>query len=325
VEEVDQSLRSLQPRQGAVHDDPIQTPVPEPDTLPNDLGHSIHGTPSLGDALPVSTSRIIASSGSPVDFPSGFQVHLARFGRGLPEWLMRTEYSRDEMIVILRDHITTVMEHYRGKVDRWVVVNEAMSPSGFWPRDTFFQRIGPDYVEIAFRIARETDPGVGLIYNDNNAIGNRTADHVFNLAKGLKEQGLIDGVGMQMHFRIQDAIGPDWQPVVPNKDVMLAEMRRYADLGLAVEITELDVNVFGAPIPPSEKMQRQAQAYADVLAAALESGACRLLTMFGFVDRFSWLLTRDDLKGTSEAPCIFDDDYRPKPAFFALRDTLAQT
>jgi len=128
---------------------------------------------------------------------------------------------------------------------------------------------------------------------------------------------------MQMHFRIRDALGPDWQPVAPSKDVMLAEMGRYADLGLFVEVTELDVNVFGAPISPAEKLQRQAQAYSDVLSAAMESGAYRRITMLGFVDRFSWLLTRDDLKGTSEAPCILDDDYQPKPAYFALRDALA--
>lgn len=84
-----------------------------------------------------------------------------------------------------------------------------------------------------------------------------------------------------------------------------------------------DVNVFGAPISVEEKLQRQAQVYADVLSAALKSGACRRFTMHGFVDPFSWLLARDDLKVVSEAPCIFDGDYQPKPAFFALRETLA--
>ena len=78
VEEVDQLLRSLQPRQVAVQDDPIETRVLELDTLPKDLRQSIHGTPSLARCTPASTPGIIASSGSPVDSPAGFQVHLAR-------------------------------------------------------------------------------------------------------------------------------------------------------------------------------------------------------------------------------------------------------
>lgn len=258
-----------------------------------------------------------------IDAIAGHLLWHADFGRGLPDWLTSASFSRDETISIIREHITAVMNHYRGKVSRWSVVNEGMSPDGFWPRDPFSQRIGPDYVDLAFQMAREADPNVELIYNETNAVGNKKADRVFELVKRLKGAGLIDGVGMQMHVKIPGATGPNWTEVAPSQDVLLAEMSRIRDLGLSVEITELDVNVFGAPISVEEKLQRQARVYADVLSAALKSGACRRFTMHGFVDPFSWLLARDDLKVVSEAPCIFDGDYQPKPAFFALRETLA--
>lgn len=238
----------------------------------------------------------------------------------LPDWLLSGGLSRDQAIAVMRDHITTVLGRYRGKVPRWVVVNEAVSLAGpnppAWHTDYWDRTIGQDYIELAFRAAREADPNVELIYNDfNNETLGPKSDAVYALATRLRDIGVLDGVGMQMHL---DAKRP------LDIDSITANMKRFGDLGLSVNVTELDVNIAGLPGSPEEKLQKQAGIYADVLQAALRSGACRHLTIFGTVDRFSGWVMRKDTQASYEAPLIFSDDYQPKPAYFAMRDALAR-
>jgi endo-1,4-beta-xylanase len=253
--------------------------------------------------------------------------HLVYYFPGSPEhlpgWLRDGSFARDEMLAIMREQIVAILEHYRETVPRWVVVNEAANVADFRQGDFWHQRIGPEYVEEAFRTARQAAPEAVLFYNDNYPIPGSQTDRIFNLVADLKAKGLIDGVGIQMHVKIGGAVGPPWQADAPTRDALLAEMRRLGDLGLAVEITELDVNVFGGPLSMEEKLQRQGQAYADIVRAALESGVCRRITTFGFVDPFSWLFSTPELQSVSEAPLLFDEAYQAKPAFFALRDALA--
>jgi GH35 family endo-1,4-beta-xylanase len=125
-----------------------------------------------------------------------------------------------------------------------------------------------------------------------------------------------------MHAKIRDAVGPPWQPVMPDPAALLAEMRRLRDPGLFVELTEMDANAFGAPLPTEERLQRQAQAHADRVRVALQSGACRRFTTLGFVDPRSWLLARPNLRDISEALLLVDEDEQPKPAVHAHRDIL---
>ena len=112
-----------------------------------------------------------------------------------PTWLTSVPYSRDQLIGILHEHIQTVVGHFRGKVAQWDVVNEGIG--GFW-----WDHIGPEYIDMAFRWAHEADPAAKLFYNDFGAEGlGGKSDQVYALVRGLKQRGVpIDGVGLESHF-----------------------------------------------------------------------------------------------------------------------------
>lgn len=249
------------------------------------------------------------------------QAHhlLWGFEYALPKWLLNGNYTRDQLLQLIHDHISTVVGHFKGRVNEWTVVNEA-----FGGNDQFWgPRIGPEYIELAFRWAHEADPKAALIlnqYNDEdrrNQSNQTITDQTYNLIKDLKEKGVpIDGVGMQMHLSIDDP---------PKKEDVIQNMRHFGELGVSVYVTELDVNLYGASGTTEEKYARQAQVYRDMLGACLESGVCKSFTMFGFYDPDSWLLdptVQRDLGLHGEAPLLFDANYSPKPAYFAIRDTL---
>jgi endo-1,4-beta-xylanase len=239
--------------------------------------------------------------------------HTLVWHNQLPSWLTGGNFTRDELISILRDHILTFVGRYRGRVWAWDVVNEAVDDSigalrtnSFW-----FQRIGPDYIRLAFEYAREADPDARLYYNDYSIEGlNGKSNGVYSLVSQLKSQGVpIDGVGWQMHqingFRTEPA--------------HKTNARRLADLGLELSITEMDIRI---NLPStSEELNRQAAAYRDSINFCLTTPNCRALLTWGFTDRHSWIPSF--FAGWGDA-LIYDAGYQPKPSYFALREALIQ-
>jgi len=232
----------------------------------------------------------------------------------LPGWLTGGNFTRDEVIAILREHISMVVGRYRGRILAWDVVNEAIDDgngqlrtSSFW-----YQRIGPDYIGMAFQFAREADPAAILYYNDYSAEGLGTkSDAVYNLVSNLVNQGVpIDGVGWQMHqinpFRIQQAHRTNAQ--------------RLAALGLEISITEMDVRI---SLPTSaQELQEQALAYRDVTEFCLAQSNCKAIVTWGFTDKYSWI--PGFFNGFGDA-LLFDVNYQPKPAYFAIQSVLEAT
>ena len=105
-------------------------------------------------------------------------------GGEIPDWLKNGDFTREQLIEIMKNHVRTVMERYEDRVYAWIVVNEATEPSTFW-----YENLGSDeYVDIAFQTAREVDPNAVLIYNDfgNEFTGAPKVDRVFNLVRRLK-------------------------------------------------------------------------------------------------------------------------------------------
>lgn len=239
-----------------------------------------------------------------------------------PEWLKNGSFSRDQLIAIMQNHIQTLMAHYKGQVREWSVVNEAVwaykGHSGY--SDTlWFRIIGPEYIELAFKTARESDPSAILIYNDYGAeFQGLKADAVYDLVKGLRVKGLVDAVGMQMHFIDKgDGLNPD--PLhPPTKAEIVAQMQRYGNLGVRVYVTELDVDTKRLPGTPAEKLLVQAAIYKTVIEACLESKVCDGVSVWGVNDEESWLLDRG-----GETPLLFARNI-PKPAYFAVRDVLLE-
>jgi endo-1,4-beta-xylanase len=245
----------------------------------------------------------------------GMQVrgHTLVWHFQLPTWLTEGTWTRDELITILREHITTVVGHYRGRVAAWDVVNEAVGDDGPL-RDTIWLRgIGPEYIDMAFRWAHEADPDALLFYNDYAGEGlGAKSDAIYALVQGLLERGVpIDGVGFQMHVSLR------WSP--QPQDVA-ANMERLGALGLQVHITEMDVAIQGAPGTVEERLAAQANIYRDMMDVCLGSSACKAFVTWGFTDRHSWIPL---FTGNADAPLLFDESYRPKPAYYAIMDALA--
>ncbi len=127
--------------------------------------------------------------------------HALVFPSVSPDWIRSGNFTRDQLITILNNHISTLVSHYRGRIDEWVVVNEPYIYP-YRTNDVFYRIIGPDYIDIAFRAAREADPSARLIYEDtfNHTPDGITTQLTREVVTRLQEQGLIDAVGLQMHI-----------------------------------------------------------------------------------------------------------------------------
>jgi len=260
----------------------------------------------------------------------------------LPDWLLNSNHTRDEYITILENHIKTVMEHFRGRVQEWMIANEAIERSvceraDFY--DFWYRKIGPDYFKVAFQTAREANPRATLILNSSanyppnyppfmnclNPTIKKMHDTVIELNSGATR--LVDGIGMQMHIlSARDAQVP------PSKADVIKIMRDFSKLGVRAYITEMDVNLnfMQSKYPTQvERWKIQAGIYKDMVDACLESGACASFATQGISDSMSWITTSCPGCWNEPAPngdpLMFDVDFLPKPAYFAVSDALANT
>jgi endo-1,4-beta-xylanase len=228
----------------------------------------------------------------------------------LPEWLTHHSWTREELLERLRDHITTVVSRYRGRIAAWDVVNEAVDDDGSLRKTIWLEGIGPEYIELAFQWAHEADPEALLFYNDYGAEGmGSKSDAVYNLVKDLVSRDVpIHGVGMQFHANLQWDIRPS---------DLEANISRLSDLGLMVHITEMDVRI-EEPVRDSE-MDEQAHIYHQVARTCLATEACQALVFWGFTDKYSWIPYI--LEGWGSA-LLLDESYDPKPAYKAIVSAL---
>ena len=235
--------------------------------------------------------------------------HALVWHQALPSWV--ESLSPPELRIAFEDHIRNVAGHYRGRVYAWDVVNEAIDDSRPGLRSTIFSRgLGSDYVAEAFRLARGADPEAQLIYNDYGGEGlNRKSDDIYALVRDLKQGGLVDGVGLQMHISATSF------PAVAD---IRANIQRLADLGLQVNLSEMDVRIKEVAGDAATKLQRQRQVYRDVVAACVAVPRCEAVTFWGFTDAHSWI---DSAFGADD-PLLFDEQYRAKPAFFGVQDAF---
>ncbi|MCS7138794.1 MAG: endo-1,4-beta-xylanase [Crenarchaeota archaeon] len=238
--------------------------------------------------------------------------HCLVWHQQLPDWITQGNFTREEWIQILRDHIMTVVSRYRGKVYAWDVVNEAVTENGYLRNSVWLRNIGPEYIELAFRLAHEADPNALLFYNDYGIESiNRKSDGVYNLIKTLLKRGVpIHGVGFQMHISIER---------YPDPDSLAENIKRFRELGLQVEITEMDVSI---PMPASnDELAKQAEIYKKIFKTYLDSAGPNTFIMWGFTDKYSWIPYTFSESG---AALIFDEKYRTKPAYYALVEVLLE-
>jgi endo-1,4-beta-xylanase len=225
-----------------------------------------------------------------------------------PNWVQNLDATA--MRAAMRNHITNVVDHYEGQLYAWDVVNEALNEDGTL-RDSFWlQKLGPSYIADAFRAARAADPDVKLYINDYNTDGiGAKSDGMYRLVQSLLADGVpIDGVGFQAHLAIQYGFPANMQQ----------NLQRFADLGLDVAITELDVRM---QLPAdATKLATQATYYRNVTNACLAVSRCVGITTWGYTDKYSWI---PDVFPGEGAALLADANFQRKPAYTAVHDALA--
>lgn len=229
--------------------------------------------------------------------------------------------TRDTMFKIMKTHITAVMQHYKGKIFEWDIVNEAVArdsagmrlgtgtSSSFWSLRTDAANHNWDFVDSAYTYARRADSTAFLVYNDYDCEGmGKKSGLVYNLVSRLKAQKLIDGVGLQCHFYVPGT-STGSNGAFP-ADEMAANLRRLSDLGLRISLTEVDIRI---PTPASAaNLQSQRLAYEKLIGLCLANPACKTIVFWGLNDGQSWIPGQYSGQG---APLLFDDAFKAKPAY----------
>lgn len=242
----------------------------------------------------------------------------------LPSWFKRDATSNN-VLDLLRKHITTVVTHYGGRIHSWDVVNEAVNvkdgrSDGL--RDTpWLTLAGPGYIDVAFRTARAYDRSALLAYNDYD-LEQDSPEHeakrkaVLALLTRLREHNVpVDALGLQAHLKAR-AEPPRW-------DGLHQFMNNVEKLGLQVFITELDVDDTDLPSDVAERDRLVAGLYGDFLSQVLRHKPVTALLTWGLTDADSWLKSfRARKDKLPPRPLPFDADLQPKLAFTAMLNAI---
>ena len=225
----------------------------------------------------------------------------------------------------MKDHITTIVTRYKGKIKGWDVVNEAIEEDGSYRKTKFYEILGEEYIPLAFQYAHEADPDAELYYNDYgmNVPGRR--DAVVKLVNSLKAKGLrIDAVGMQGHM------GMDY----PTIEDFEASMLAFAGTGVKVMITEWDMSALptvkrSANISDTVTFRKAMNPYPEALPDSVSAvwnarmkaffnlflkhaDIVERVTAWGVSDGDSWK-NNFPVRGRKEYPLLFDRNYEMKP------------
>ncbi len=256
-----------------------------------------------------------------------------------PRWFFTDKrgkpVSRKVLVKRMKKHIAKVVGRYKGRIKAWDVVNEAIMDDGSFRRSPFYQIIGEDYFEIAFKAAHEADPDAMLFYNDfsMDRPGKRAA--VVRLVKDLRAKGCrVDGAGMQSHLSFDTPL-----------DEYEKTVQALADAGCKVMATELELSVLpwpggnnGAAVEERFDYQESLNPYKDGLPADVErrqadfysrlfdiylrhSDAIVRVNFWGVDDGSSWK-NGWPVPGRTDYPLFFDRQLKAKPFVKAIKDKV---
>lgn len=283
------------------------------------------------DALqPTEGQFTFASADRLVDFATqnGLQVrgHTFLWHSQVPAWVFRdaqgqplTSSPAHKALLLARmeTHIRTVARHFGNKIAVWDVVNEVIDPNqpDGYRRTPWFNVIGPEFIEHAFRVAREELPNAKLVINDYQTEQPAKREALYRLVAQLKAQGVpVDGVGHQMHNSLTR----------PTLAQIEATIQRFIPLGVDQEITELDITLYDDlntfwTEPPADRLVRQGELYRDVFNLLRRYSAnISTVTVWGPSDDNSWLNYIFVVR--SDWPLLFDRQLQGKPAYWGIVD-----
>ncbi|HKM92357.1 MAG TPA: endo-1,4-beta-xylanase [Prolixibacteraceae bacterium] len=259
-----------------------------------------------------------------------------------PHWFFTdsegNNVSPEELAARMREHIFTLMGRYKGRIQGWDVVNEAIEDDGEFRNSKFYQILGEDYIRLAFEYAHEADPDAELYYNDFSMNKPGKREGVVRMVKTLQQQGVqIDGVGMQGHYLLNE----------PTIDEVETSIVAFSELGVKVMFTELEITVLPWPgenitadVSLSIEFQSKYNPYADGISLEADQALNqRYIDLFNLFIKHSekigrvtfWGVTDDNswknnwpIFGRSDYPLLFDRDYQPKAAVNSLIDAAIE-
>lgn len=258
-----------------------------------------------------------------------------------PRWFLVDKDGKNVSAEVLKqrmkEHITTVVSRYKGRILGWDVVNEAIMEDGSYRKSKFYEILGEEFIPLAFQYAHEADPDAELYYNDYNMHEPGKRATVVKLVNDLKKRGLrIDAVGMQGH------VGMDY----PDLSEFEASMEAYAATGAKVMITEFDMsalptisrsanvadrvdfekktlNPYPNGLPDSVSVEWNARMETFMNLFIKHADYVTRVTAWGVSDRDSWK-NNFPMRGRTDYPLFFDREYRPKPFVRKLIDGVAK-
>ena len=276
------------------------------------------------------TERIIQFAES-----TGMRIrwHAFVWHEQMPDWVFVDNRGRPAakraLDARLKTHIQTVMRRYRGRIDSYDVVNEVLADGGgdrqglrTAAQGSKWHEIygGAEFIDNAFRYAKEADPAAQLVINDYNLVSSAAKRQaMFNLVKGMKERGVpVDAIGLQMHIGISS----------PPVNEIRQTIELFGSLGVKVIVTELDMSIYNSnsegikEVTPQILLQ-QAQRYKEIFAVFKEQSEKGnlgdMVLLWGTTDGMSWK-NNFPVRGRPDAPLLFDRNYKAKPAFWAIVD-----
>ena len=250
-----------------------------------------------------------------------------------PDWFFRDggqDASAELILDRIKEHVTTIVSRYKGRVATWDVVNEVIGDDSQLRFSEWSRLVGDydgdgdkfDFIETAFRAAREADPDARLVINDYSLESSKDkVIRMYNAVKQMLEEGVpIDGVGFQMHI----GNGIDYEAMKENFEI-IARLREIKP-DFIIEVTELDVNCYGwnqepADVELSKDFLKQfSTTYTDVYKLMMElseEGILDSVVMWGLHDGVSWLNN-----GHKNYPMLIDSDLKLKDAYYDVLDLV---
>lgn len=244
---------------------------------------------------------------------NGIRVHGHGLGYGsrvgwLKAYKAKTEEQKSEVREIYESYIVDTATHFKDW-QAYVPPNEKPETGIEWYRQTF-------------KLARRSDPAAKLILLDfNNEVICGKSDTMYALVQRLKTEGVpIDGVGFQMHLKtdLNRSKGHGFATDQEYYDSFTANLKRFGELNVDLWITELDVSI-DAKNELNNELMRQAEIYGEVVRIALKQPRLKGIKFWGIMDRNTWGEVLPD------RPNLFDEDGKPKPAFFRVQTELSLT
>ncbi len=249
-----------------------------------------------------------------------------------PRWIFTNAagdtVSKEILLERLKEHITTVVNRYKGIIYAWDVVNEAISdkPEEYLRNSPWYRICGEEFIAKAFEYAHKADPDALLFYNDYNEINPVKREKIYKLVKSLKDAGVsIHGIGLQGHWAINE----------PSEEELTNTLKKFTGMGLTIQITELDISVYNKE---HNNRERKPEDYNTEFTTEKETAQIEMykrcfkvfekykksitgITFWNISDRSSWL-DNFPVRGRKDYPLLFDKNLQPKKAYWEVVKTV---